>query len=159
GAGEPLTATDVVAAARHASMPDERASTFHTSNPAIDAVWDLAVHSALYDTQEQMLDTPTREKGAFMNPLGDSRASMFAFDERAVTAESLADFAASQARYWPDGRVNVVYPNGDGGRDIPDSTEGFVEWVWRVYMTSGDRDQLAALYPVVRNIADYVARS
>jgi len=94
-----------------------------------------------------------------MNALGYSRASMFAFGERAVTFESLDDFAWSQARYWPDGRVNVVYPNGDGGRDIPDSTEGFVEWVWRVYMTTGDRDQLASLYPVVRNIAAYVARA
>ena len=150
---------DVVVDARHAAMPDENASTFHTSNPAVDAVWNLARHSALYDTQEQVLDTPTREKGAFMNPLGDSRASMFAFGERAITFEALRDFARSQARYWPDGRVNVVYPNGDGGRDIPDSTEGFVEWVWRVYMTTGDRDQLASLYPVVRNISAYVARA
>lgn len=117
------------------------------------------MHSALDDTQEQVLDTPTREKGAFMGGLGDARASMIAFDERAVTAEALHDFAASQARYWPEGRINVVYPNGDGGRDIPDSTEGFVEWVWRAWMTNGDRDQLRALYPVVRNIADYVARS
>jgi alpha-L-rhamnosidase len=84
---------------------------------------------------------------------------MFAFGERAVTYQALRDFARSQSRYWPDGRVNVVYPNGDGGRDIPDSTEGFVEWVWRVYTTSGDRDQLASLYPVVRSIAAYVARS
>jgi len=159
GAGETLSTGDVVVDARHAAMPDLDASVFHTSNPAVDAVWNLARHSALYDTQEEVLDTPTREKGAFMNALGDSRASMLAFGERAVTYQSLRDFARSQSRYWPDGRVNVVYPNGDGGRDIPDSTEGFVEWVWRVYMTDGDRDQLASLYPVVRNIAAYVARS
>jgi alpha-L-rhamnosidase len=84
---------------------------------------------------------------------------MFAFDERAVTFQALRDFARSQSRYWPDGRVNTVYPNGDGGRDIPDATEGFVEWVWRVYVTTGDRDQLASMYPVVRNIAAYVARA
>jgi alpha-L-rhamnosidase len=159
GAAETLSSADVVVDARHASMPNDNASTFHTSNPAVDAVWNLARHSALYDTQEEVLDTPTREKGAFMNALGDSRASMFAFGERAVTYQALRDFARSQSRYWPDGRVNVVYPNGDGGRDIPDSTEGFVEWVWRVYTTTGDRDQLASLYPVVRNIAAYVARS
>ena len=159
GSDETLSTTDVVVDARHAAMPDENASTFQTSNPAIDAVWNLARHSALYDTQEQALDTPTREKGAFMNPLGDSRASMFAFGERVITFQALRDFARSQSRYWPDGRVNVVYPNGDGGRDIPDSTEGFVEWVWRVYMTTGDRDQLASLYPVVRNISAYVGRA
>jgi alpha-L-rhamnosidase len=159
GSAETLTASDVQVSARHAAMPDEQATTLTTSNATINAVWNLAVHSALYDTQEQVLDTPTREKGAFMNALGDSTASMLAFRERAVTAEALGDFATSQARYWPDGRVNVVYPNGDGGRDIPDSTEGFVEWVWRAYMVNGDRDQLASLYPVLRNISDYVARS
>jgi alpha-L-rhamnosidase len=159
GSGEALSANDVVVDARHASMPDEHAASFQTSNTGVDSVWNLARRSALYDTQEQVLDTPTREKGAFMNALGDSRASMFAFGERAITYQALRDFARSQARYWPDGRVNVVYPNGDGGRDIPDSTEGFVEWVWRVYMTTGDRGQLASLYPVVRNISAYVARA
>jgi alpha-L-rhamnosidase len=84
---------------------------------------------------------------------------MDAFGERAVTYQALRDVARSQRRYWPDGRVNVVYPNGDGARDIPDSTEYYVEWVWRVYMTTGDRDQLASLYPVVKNISDYVARA
>ena len=62
-------------------------------------------------------------------------------------------------RYWPDGRVNNVYPNGDGKRDIPDATEQYVGWVWQTYLTTGDGTQLAALYPVVRNIADYVARA
>ena len=76
-----------------------------------------------------------------------------------MTSQALRDFARSQARYWPDGRVNAVYPNGDGKRDIPDSTEDYVEWVWKYWMTTGDRDQLAALYPVVRNITDYLARA
>ncbi len=28
--------------------------------------------------------------------------------------------ARGQARYWPDGQVNAVYPNGDGARDLRD---------------------------------------
>jgi alpha-L-rhamnosidase len=158
GANETLGTHDLLAVARHASMPDEHAATFETSNSAIDAVWNLARHSALYATQEQVLDTPTREKGAFLDGFV-SPATMDAFGERAVTYQALRDVARSQRRYWPDGRVNVVYPNGDGARDIPDSTEYYVEWVWRVYMTTGDRDQLASLYPVVKNISDYVARA
>jgi alpha-L-rhamnosidase len=158
GAGETLTPDDVVSFARHASMPDENAASFKTSNPAVDAVWNLARHSALYATQEQFIDTPTREKGAFMDPF-DSSVTMAAFDDRAMTFEALRDFARSQQRYWPDGRVNVVYPNGDGKRDIPDSTEQYVEWVWHVYQTTGDLDQLASLYPVVKNISDYIDRA
>jgi alpha-L-rhamnosidase len=158
GAGERLGLADVRAMNRHASFPDEHAATFHTSDPRIDAVWALARRSSLNASQEQFVDTPTREKGAFMDPF-DSPVVMAAFDDRAMTFEALRDFARSQARYWPDGRVNNVYPNGDGKRDIPDATEQYVGWVWQTYVTTGNRVQLAALYPVVRNIADYVARA
>ena len=159
GAAEPLTRADISMDARHATMPDENAASFHTSDPRVDAVWNLARNTALYDAQEQFLDTPTREKGQFLGDSYDvSQATMAAFGERALTAEALRDFARSQARYWPtERRVNAVYPNGDGKRDIPDYTEDYVQWVWKVWQATGDRDQLAPLYPVVRGIADYVA--
>lgn len=160
GAAEPLTAAEVTIAARHTDFPDENAASFHTSNPGIDTVWNLARHSALYDAQEQFLDTPTREKGPFLTDSYDvSQAAMAAFGDRMVTSQMLTDFEHSQTKYWPDGRVNAVYPNGDGKRDIPDYTEDYVAWVWKYWMASGDRDQLAALYPVVHNITDYLARA
>jgi alpha-L-rhamnosidase len=160
GASEPLTSSDITIAARHASMPDETAATFRTSDPRVDAVWNLARHSALYDTQEQFLDTPTREKGQFLGDSYDvSQATMAGFGERSMTFEALRDFARSQVKYWPDGRVNAVYPNSDQGRDIPDFTQDYVEWVWKVWTATGDRDLLATLYPVVHDITDYVARA
>ncbi|MDQ1521325.1 MAG: alpha-L-rhamnosidase, partial [Actinomycetota bacterium] len=160
GSGEQLSPDDIQIAARHASMPDEHAATFDSSDPTLNAVWNLARHSALYDSQEQFVDTPTREKGPFLGDSFDvSQATMAAFGERALTRQALRDFARSQARYWPDGRVNVVYPNGDNKRDIPDATQTFVEWIWQAFMTTGDREQLASLYPVARRISDYVARA
>ena len=159
GAGEPLARNDVIAFARHASFPDERAAKFVSSNDTLNAVWDLLRHSALYATQEQFLDTPTREKGAFMDP-NTSSATMAAFDDRAMTFQALRDVARGQQRYWQgQGRVNAVYPNGDGKRDIPDSTEQFVDWVWETYVATGDLSQLASLYPVVKNVSDYVDRA
>jgi alpha-L-rhamnosidase len=158
GAGEPLTRDDVIVYARHASFPDEHAAGFDSSDPTLNKVWNLIRHSALYATQEQFLDTPTREKGAFQDP-NTSSATMAAFDDRALTYQALRDVARSQKRYWTDGRVNNVYPNGDGKRDIPDATEQYVDWVWQTYMTTGDLSQIAALYPVVKNISDYVARA
>ena len=87
-----------------------------------------------------------------------SSATMAAFDDRAMTYQALRDVARGQKRWWPgEGRVNAVYPNGDGKRDIPDSTEQFVDWVWQTYDTTGDLQQLASLYPVVKNVSDYVA--
>jgi len=158
GADQSLTPADIGSFARHASMPDLNAASFKTSDPAVDSVWQLARHSALYSSQEQFISTPTREKGSFMDPF-DSAVTMAAFDDRAMTFEALRDFARSQQRYWPDGHVNVVYPTGEGKRDIPDSTEQFVQWVWKVYQTTGDNSQLASLYPVVRNISDYISRA
>jgi len=160
GPGRTLTAGDVHSYARHASMPDEHAARFETSNSTLDAVWNLARHSALYSSQEQFVDTPTREKGPFLgDSFNESAAVMAAFGDRALTFQALRDFARSQRRYWPDGRVNAVYPNGDGRRDIPDATEQYVDWVWQWYNATGDRAELALLYPVVRNISEYVNRA
>jgi alpha-L-rhamnosidase len=160
GAGETIRRDAVHLDARHAAMPDEHAARFETSNATLNAVWALAQHSALYASQEQFLDTPTREKGPFLGDGFDiSQATMAAFGERNLTYQALRDFARSQARYWPDGRVNVVYPNGDGMRDIPDATETYVQWVMQSFVTTGDRDTLAGLYPVVQRIGDYIAKA
>ena len=160
GAAEPLTASDVVAYARHAEMPDLQASTFSSSSTILDRIWALADHSALYGSQEQFVDTPTRERGQFLLDASDiSSTTTVAFGERNLTWQALRDFARSQSRYWPDGRVNAVYPNGDGKRDIPDLTEDYVGWVLREYELTGDRVTLAQLYPVITNIATYVANA
>ncbi|HET9729835.1 MAG TPA: family 78 glycoside hydrolase catalytic domain, partial [Acidimicrobiia bacterium] len=155
-----VTKDDISINARHASMPDVHAASFNSSDATLNAVWNLAQHSALYDSQEQFLDTPTREKGPFLGDSFDvSQAAMVAFGERALTFQALRDFANSQRRYWPDGRVNVVYPNGDGKRDIPDATETLPLWVWYAYQQTGDRDLLESMFPVVNNIANYVSRA
>jgi alpha-L-rhamnosidase len=160
GVSEDLGAGAITAEGRHVSMPDEHAATFRSSDGRINAVWELARHSALYGSQEQFLDTPTREKGQFLADAENiSTATMRAFGERALTAQGLRDFARSQSRYWPDGRVNAVYPNGDGARDIPDFTERFVEWAWRAYLDSGDLALLESLYPTIVGIAGYLARA
>ncbi len=160
--GESLGRGQLVAYVRHTAMPDTPGSTatFASSNPTLDAVWRLMQHSALYSAQEQFLDTPTREKGQFLaDAFNESQATTHAFGEQNLTRQALIDFANSQARYWPDGRLNAVYPNGDGKRDIPDFTELYPEWVWQYYLATGDRATVVALLPVVENLADYVSRA
>ena len=73
-----------------------------------------------------------------------------------MTQQALREFARSQTRFWPDGRVNAVYPNGDGKRDIPDFTEMYVFWALRYYEATGDLSLLEELYPVLVKVADYV---
>ncbi|WP_305787351.1 family 78 glycoside hydrolase catalytic domain [Symbioplanes lichenis] len=150
---------DIAAVVQHTDVDPARAATFDSSDATVDAVVELMQRSALYSSQEQFLDTPTREKGQFLaDSVNISRALMGGSGDRAFTAKAIREFLASQQRYWPDGRLNAVYPNGDGKRDIPDFTEMFPSWVEDYYVASGDRALLAEAYPAVAAIADYVRR-
>ncbi|GAA2459133.1 glycoside hydrolase family 78 protein [Actinomadura vinacea] len=150
---------DISAVVQHTDVDLKRAASLRTSDTGVDAAYDLMRRSALYGSQTQFLDTPTREKGQFLGDSVDiSLATMAAFGERRLSRQAIREFIASQARYWPDGRLNAVYPNGDGKRDIPDYTEMFPGWVWDYYEQSGDADTLAAAYPVMNAVAGYVRR-
>ncbi len=156
--GETLTPADVVARTRHAAVPDERAASFASSSATIDAVFELGRHSALFGAQEQWIDTPTREKGPWLwDGFNESQTAMVAFGEQNVTRKSLLEFAQSQRRYWKkSGSINKIYPTGLGAEDINEYTEIYPEWVWQYWMRTGDRALLAAVYPVLLNIAGYV---
>lgn len=150
-----MRADDISAVVQHTSVPEE--ARLRTSDRGVDAAFDLMMRSALYDSQEQFLDTPTREKGQFLGDSVDvSLATMTGFGERTLTRKAIREFIESQARYWPDGRLNAVYPNGDGKRDIPDYTEMFPGWVWQYFLQSGDAGTLAAAYPAMKAVAGYV---
>ncbi len=106
--------------------------------------------------QQQFVDTPTREKGQFLqDAVNISFATMAAWRERDATQKAIDEFVASQARHWPDGRVNAVYPNGDGRRDIPDFTLVLPLWVWRYHLETGDLTLLRRAYPALTNFAVY----
>ncbi|MEW2353922.1 family 78 glycoside hydrolase catalytic domain [Spirillospora sp. NPDC029432] len=150
---------DIGAVVQHTDVDLSRTARLRTSDSGVDAVFDLMRRSALYGSQTQFMDTPTREKGQFLGDSADvSLATMGAYAERRLSRQAIREFMASQARYWTDGRLNAVYPNGDGRRDIPDYTEMFPGWVWSYYEQSGDAATLAEAYPVMANVAGYVRR-
>ena len=158
--GEELDASQLVAYARHASLPDDGRASFSSSDPTVDAVFALAQHSARFGSQEQFIDTPTREKGPFLRDgFNISAAAMRGLGDQNLTHRALLEFAQSQTRYWPDGRLNAIYPSGQGKRDIPDFTEIYPEWVWQYFLNTGDDQLLEQVYPMVVAIADYVDRS
>jgi alpha-L-rhamnosidase len=155
--GEPLGKDAISASLEHTDAPLEQAATFQSSEPTLDEVFLLVQRSALYSGAEQFVDTPTREKGQFLGDAANiSFATMSGYAERNLTRQGLQQFANSQKRFWPDGRLNAVYPNGDGARDIPDYTEMYVCWAARYYQMTGDRVLLEQLYPILVKVADYV---
>ena len=157
GAGQSLGAADVTALARHTAMPPSPMATFASGNRTLDAVWRLNAHSCLYCSQEQFVDTPTREKGQFVwDASNSSEAVMRAYGDQNLTWQGLRDVVRGQARFWPDGRVNAVYPNDDGARDIPIFTARYPEWLWRYYLSTGDRATAVGHYTSMTKVADWL---
>ncbi len=162
GSPMPITPDTFAFIVRHAPL-DDACSTFASSHPTLDAVWSLMKHSLTLGAQEQFLDTPTREKGGFLlDSVNQSLAAMAVFGERVLTRKTLHEFLDSMEQHWSDpadwGRINAVYPNGDGARDIPDFTQAYLVWVWWYYLYTGDIGFLQAHYPRLRAVADYVER-
>ena len=155
--GEPIESDQVQAIATHAAMPSVPMATFATDHPVLDAVWTLNTRSCLYCTHEQFVDTPTREKGQFLwDAANESEAVMRAYGDQNMSWQALRDVARGQARFWPDGQVNAIYPNGDGAREYATSTARYSEWLWRYYSATGDRDTAVLLYASVEQAADYL---
>jgi alpha-L-rhamnosidase len=155
--GETLSTSQVSAIVEHSDPPPQYAATFTSSDATVNAVFSLVQRSALYSAQQQFVDTPTREKGQFLgDAVNDCYAIMLGLGERSLTRKALREFMASQVRYWTDGRLNAVYPNGDGQRDIPDYTERFPNWLLRYYQTTGDSALLADAHDTAQNVAEYI---
>ena len=155
--GQPLGGSDVVALTRHAAMPDVPTATFSSDNRMLNAVWRLTARSCLFCCHEQFVDTPTREKGPFLwDGANESEGVMRAYGDQNMSWQALRDVARGQARYWPDGRTNAVYPNGDGARDIATFTARYPEWLWRYYTSTGDRTTAQRLYPSVLAVAGWL---
>jgi alpha-L-rhamnosidase len=156
--GEVLRGDQVALVARHASMPDRPAATFTSSNRTLDAVWALCAHSGLYTSQEQFIDTPTREKGQFLwDAANESQTVMRTYSDQNLSWQGLRDMARAQARYWPiSGEVNEVYPNDDGPQDYPTFTALYPEWIWRYYLSTGDRATVATLLPTLVRLSEYI---
>jgi alpha-L-rhamnosidase len=153
---EPITTKDIVALTRHDAVSDENAGTFRSSDKTVDAVFDLGRHSALFTMQEQFVDTPTREKGPWLGDgANESETAIDAFGDTNLTRKDLLEFAQSQARFWPNGAINKIYPTALGAQEIPQATAYYPEWVWQYWMHTGDRALLTELYPVVVKVSEF----
>ncbi len=140
---------------------DREASSFECSNPTLNATWDLVKRSLMLGSHEQFVDTPTREQGQFTyDAYQISIGAMKCFEERLLSRQGLREFAQSQVKFHQDtGKVNAVYPNGDGKRDIPDWTQSFVFWAWEYYLETGDRQLMGEIFDQVVRVGDYVKKT
>lgn len=154
-----VTADNVAFVVRHSRM-DGSVSSFDSSDDTLNAVWELMKHSLYTCAQEEFVDTPTREKGGFLGDAAiQSTVAMPVMNERLLTQRTLREFLQSMEQHWSGtGRMNAVYPNNDGARDIPDFTQSYLVWAWNYYMETGDLAFIEASYDKLKAIGDYVYR-
>ena len=151
-----LTTANANFVARYFELEPERAN-FTSSDKMLNQVWDMMIHSLTLGAQEGFVDTPTREKGEFLgDAFSQGVASMLSMGERSLNHRMLLEFIDSQDQYWPDGRMNAVYPNNDGKRDIPDFTQQYLLWAWDYYIQTGNLEFLKANYAKIKKVATYV---
>jgi alpha-L-rhamnosidase len=137
------------------------ASSFECSHGTLTAIWELVKRSIMLGSQEQFVDTPTREQGQFTyDAYQISAGAMRCFGERLLSRQGLREFAQSQTKFHLDsGKVNAVYPNGDGKRDIPDWTQSWILWAWEYYLETGDREFVRELLEALLRTGEYVKRT
>ena len=162
--GQTFTKDDITATILYQEVPEDRDSTLITSDEMLNQVYQLMKDSALYSAQNQFVDTPTREKGQFLqDSVNISAITTTSLYERATSRKAIMQFFDSANRYWNSGddlgRYNSVYPNVDNKRDIPDFSLNVPIWIWRYYMQTGDRELLEVAYPYLQNTADYATRA
>lgn len=151
-----LTKENTAFVTRYFELEPEKAS-FTSSDKMLNQVWDMMIHSLTLGAQEGFVDTPTREKGEFLgDAFSQGVASMLSMGERSLNHRMLLEFIDSQDQYWPDGRMNAVYPNNDGKRDIPDFTQQYLMWAWDYYIQTGNLQFLKDNYSKIRKVATYV---
>lgn len=77
----------------HTNVPENRDSTFTSSNEMLNNVYELLKRSALYSIQNSFVDTPTREKGQFLqDSINISESSTATLYERAASKKLLSNF-------------------------------------------------------------------
>lgn len=151
-----LNTNNVSFIVRYYELEPERAN-FTSSDPMLNKVYELMAHTLTLGAQEGFVDTPTREKGAFLSD-GWSQGvpAMEIMGERALNHRALLQFLNSQDQYWPAGQLNAVYPNADGKRDIPDFTQQYLLWAWDYFMQTGNIEFIKTNYLKLKKVAQYV---
>ncbi len=152
-----LSLNEVSFITRNFEMNDGLA-TFESSSTMLNQVWNLMTHSIIGGSQEGLVDTPTREKGGFLSDgWAQGVPALTVFGDRKMNNRVIQEFFDSQQHYWPDGRYNAVYPNADGGRDIPDFTQQFLFWIWDYYLQTGNMELLKKHYVALTNTGNYLS--
>ena len=136
------------------TYPVRQVGSFECNDKLLNRVWEAGVYTTQLCMQDTFIDCPWRERAQWW---GDarilSRAAYYAFDDTALLAQGLRQFASAQA---DDGSIPGLYPPGD----MVIAPDFALLWVFSVldyYAFSDDAGLVRELYPAVRKLFEWFA--
>ncbi len=149
-----LVVGDVWAVVRHYPL-DERAASFHSSNPMLDDIWALCAGGVRGCCQETIVDCPSREKGQYVNDAAvTAHSHMLLTGDTRLARKVLAD-AASSAVVCPG--LLAAAP-GAFCQEIAEASLLWPVLLWEYYQHSGDLAFLREMLPVLDGLMRYFQR-
>ncbi len=132
----------------------EPISTFETSNPVLNNIWEVANNSMLANLMGYPTDCPHREKNGWT---GDGHimagSYLFNFDSYLTFKKWMADHRDSQR---PDGNIPVIVPSsGWGYQNLIDWTVSTVLVPWQLYLFHGQESVLTENYQMMLDFMQY----
>lgn len=136
------------------TYPVNQTGRFECSDRLINQIWQAGVYTAQLCMEDTFIDCPWRERGQWW---GDarilSRTAYYAFDDTALLAQGLRQFASAQT---DDGAIPGLYPPGDMAI-APDFALMWVFSVLDYYAFSDDAELVRELYPAVSKMLEWFA--
>lgn len=150
---EPLTLHAV--RQRFTAYPYRVTATFASSDPALDKIWSVGLHTMRMCSHETFEDCPHYEQ---MQYAGDtmitSKLAMFTTGDYALSRQALYQFDWSRL---PDGLTQARFPS----RLVQVIPAWSIHWITNIkdyFLCTGDRATVADLLPGVRAVLDWYRR-
>jgi len=150
---EPLTLHAV--RQRFTAYPYRVAATFASSDPALDKIWAVGLHTMRMCSHETFEDCPHYEQ---MQYAGDtmitSKLAMFTTGDYALSRQALYQFDWSRLS---DGLTQARFPS----RLVQVIPAWSIHWITNIkdyFLCTGDRDTVRDLLPGVRAVLDWYRR-
>ena len=150
---EPLTLHAV--RQRFTAYPYRVAATFASSDPALDRIWSVGLHTMRMCSHETFEDCPHYEQ---MQYAGDtmitSKLAMFTTGDYALSRQALYQFDWSRLS---DGLTQARFPS----RLVQVIPAWSIHWITNIkdyFLCTGDRDTVRDLLPGVRAVLDWYRR-
>lgn len=150
---EPLTLQAV--RQRFTAYPYRVAATFVSSDPALDKIWSVGLHTMRMCSHETFEDCPHYEQ---MQYAGDtmitSKLAMFTTGDYALSRQALYQFDWSRLS---DGLTQARFPS----RLVQVIPAWSIHWITNIkdyFLCTGDRDTVRDLLPGVRAVLDWYRR-